>query len=127
MDVPRYPAQKRRPGKYNVAPEENPPVPDPVAQLAEKQQGCCARKQIGEDYPRYNGGARMEIPGDRGQGDIDDRAVQLPHKGRKDNTGKDQNMTGPFIVLKRLVYIHIRPHDKNRSWEYSAAIVLLCQ
>jgi hypothetical protein len=60
--------------------EEHPPVTEQVSEPAAEEQEAAKRQQVTIDDPRQRGLREAEVPLDRGQRHVDDRAVENDHE-----------------------------------------------
>ena len=83
-------AQHRGGGEQDDAPEHHPPPPVKVARRAAEQQQGGERQGEGVDHPLHLGGGGAEAAPDRGQGDVEHRAVDEGEARGEDAGGEDQ-------------------------------------
>ena len=71
-------------------PDEHHPAPaEPVAQRAGREQQAGEQEHVCVDHPLQLARVRMQIAGERGQGDVEDRVVQVDGEETDDEDGED--------------------------------------
>jgi hypothetical protein len=87
-------AEQARPGEDGDADQVQAAAPVEVGGTAAEEQEPGEGEHVGVDHPLEARGAVVEVPADRGQGDVHDRDVEDHHELRHAGDGEDEPVGG---------------------------------